>query len=396
MSRFLFVVPPLAAHVHPTGAVGQELAARGHDVAWVGHCERIRPMLPAGSQLIEVGYPADGSAEPVGSYGWGCSIEARRRGRRGPEAFRFLWEDFLIPLANSMVPGIEAAVSDFNPDVLAVDQHTVAGALVARQRELPWATLAIMSAELVEPLGPKLQDWVGQHLDGFARCWGLTEDQLLDLRFSDDLVLAFTTQALVGPLDRFPTHYRFVGPAVAARDGEFAFDWLDPERQHVLITLGTVSGDIGQSFLTKAITAVEGLGDRLQAVVVAPPSWIDLPAEHVLVREFVPYLKLLPHLDAVVCHAGHTTTCEALAHGVPLVVAPIRDDNPVVAGQVVGAGAGIRVKFGRVRPTELREAISAVIEDPSYRVAARAVQESFAAAGGAVAAADHLEKLARI
>ncbi|HEX8935250.1 MAG TPA: nucleotide disphospho-sugar-binding domain-containing protein, partial [Pseudonocardiaceae bacterium] len=100
-----------------------------------------------------------------------------------------------------------------------------------------------------------------------------------------------------------------------------------------------------------------------------------------------------PHLDAVVSHAGHNTVCEALAYGVPLVLAPIRDDQPVIARQVTDAGAGVRVRFGRVGTTELQEAITTVLDDPSYRGAARRVQASFAAAGGAATAADHLEKL---
>ncbi|MFC7450888.1 glycosyltransferase [Rhodococcus daqingensis] len=397
MSRFLFVVPPLAAHVHPTAAVGAELVARGHDVAWVGHLDYIRPMLPAGACLIEVGYPDSGSAEPVGSRQWGESMQGRRMGMRGPAAFVFLWEEFLIPLATSMVPGIGAAVDAFRPDVLAVDQHTLAGALVARARRLPWATLAIMSAELVDALGPSLQAWVTERVDGFVRLFdGLGSDpaEAGDLRFSEHLVLAFTTAALVGPLDRFPDHYRFVGPSNFPRGGDFPWERLDPARRHVLVTLGTVSRDVGRRFLATAIEAVEPLTDRIQLIVVAPPGSVDSAGPDVLVRDFVPYLELLPHLDVVVCHAGHTTTCEALSMGVPLVVAPIRDDNPVVAAQVEGAGAGIRVKFGRVRAAELREAMLTVLDDPSYRQAALRVQASFAGAGGAVAAAECLEGLA--
>ncbi|MEV4236177.1 MULTISPECIES: nucleotide disphospho-sugar-binding domain-containing protein [unclassified Nocardia] len=396
MSRFLFVVPPLAAHVHPTAAVGAELVARGHDVAWVGHLEHISPMLPPGARAIEVGYPDSGSPEPVGSRQWGESMQSRRRGMRGPAAFRFLWEEFLIPLATSMVPGVEAAVDDFCPDVVAVDQHTLAGALVAHARRLPWATLAIMSAELVDAPGPKLQAWVTERVNGFMRRFdglGVDTSEAGDLRFSEHLVLAFTTAALVGPLERFPGHYRFVGPSIYPRGGDFPWDRLDPARQHVFLTLGTVAGDVGQRFLSTAIEAVESVTDRIQLIVVAPPGAIDSSKADVLVRDFVPYLELLPHLDVVVCHAGHTTTCEALAFGVPLVVAPIRDDNPVVAGQVEAAGAGIRVKFGRVRAAELCEAILTVLDDPSYRRAALRVQASFAAAGGSVAAADCLEKL---
>ena len=96
---------------------------------------------------------------------------------------------------------------------------------------------------------------------------------------------------------------------------------------------------------------------------------------------------------AVVSHGGHNTTCEALAHGRPLVLAPIRDDQPIVADQVVRAGAGVRVKFGRVRPEQLAAAVDEVLDEPSYRAAAARVQQSFAAAGGAVSAADYLEKL---
>jgi UDP:flavonoid glycosyltransferase YjiC (YdhE family) len=107
----------------------------------------------------------------------------------------------------------------------------------------------------------------------------------------------------------------------------------------------------------------------------------------------VPQLELLPRLDAVVTHAGHNTVCESLAHGLPLVLAPVRDDQPVIAGQVVDAGAGIRVKFGRVRAPELRAAVLAVLDEPRYREAAARVGASLRGAGGAEAAADHLETL---
>ncbi len=107
----------------------------------------------------------------------------------------------------------------------------------------------------------------------------------------------------------------------------------------------------------------------------------------------MPQLDLLPHLDAVVSHAGHNTTCEALSFSLPMVVAPIRDDQPAVASQVVDCGAGIRVKFGRVSAAELRDAIVTVLDDPAYAAAAGRIRDSFAAAGGAEAAADRLEKL---
>ncbi|MFD0345555.1 glycosyltransferase [Kitasatospora aburaviensis] len=97
----------------------------------------------------------------------------------------------------------------------------------------------------------------------------------------------------------------------------------------------------------------------------------------------------------MVCHAGHNTVCESLWHGVPLVVAPIRDDQPVVAGQVAAAGAGVRVRFGRTDATRLGQALDEVVDNAAHRAAARRIGDSFRAAGGASAAAAHLEQLAR-
>lgn len=97
----------------------------------------------------------------------------------------------------------------------------------------------------------------------------------------------------------------------------------------------------------------------------------------------------------MICHGGHNTVCETLAHGVPLVVAPIRDDQPVVAEQVVNAGAGIRLRFGRATPEIIRDAVAAVLTEPEFRAGAAAVKASFDRAGAADAAAQHLLAVAR-
>jgi UDP:flavonoid glycosyltransferase YjiC (YdhE family) len=99
-------------------------------------------------------------------------------------------------------------------------------------------------------------------------------------------------------------------------------------------------------------------------------------------------------MSAVVCHAGHNTVCEALANGLPLVVAPIRDDQPVVAQQVVRAGAGLRVRYGKLTPSALKEAVMRVLDEPSFKNGALAIRDSFARAGGVDAAASSLQSFA--
>ena len=390
MTRVLFVVPPLVGHVNPTVAVGAALQDAGHEVAWTGHPDVVDPLLAPGSQLLAVSetVPPDIAAK-VASDGVGL---------RGPAALKFLWQDLLVPLADQMLPGVERAVADFRPDVVVTDQQALAGAAVAEKHGLPWATSATTSAELVDPLAmlPKVAEWVRELITAFLGRAGLPADiaATLDPRFSEHLVLAFSTPELVGRDRVFPDHWAFVGPSIGARPAEVDFPWnrLRDDVPLVLISLGTLNHAAGERFFRVAADAIAGL--QVQAVMVAPPQLIADPPPNLLVQARVPQLALLPRAAAVVSHCGHNTVCETLAHGLPIVAAPIRDDQPMIADQVVAAGAGVRVRFGRVRPELLADAIDTVLTDPRYAAAARAVAASFTAAGGPGEAARRLVALA--
>jgi UDP:flavonoid glycosyltransferase YjiC (YdhE family) len=429
MARFLFAVPPLSGHVNPTVAVGAALSEAGHEVAWVGPPVVVAPLLPADAVLLPAG-------EELGRDTV-ATVRDRATGMRGPAAFKFLWEEFLLPLARLTAPGIDRAVDEFAPDVLVADQQAIAGAIVARRRGITWATSATTPAELSGPFEalPKVGEWVRQLLVDIQLEMGVSPEQAGrgDLRFSDQLVLAFTTELLMGAASgAVPAPTAFVGPALGGRPptSDFPWEWLRGDAASILVSLGTVNVGAGDRFFTEILEALDGLtvpkssaaggtgvgveggagagveggagagsGDGgavrpVQAIVVAPPDRFSAVPSNVLVRESVPQLELLSHLDAVVCHGGNNTVCESLIHGLPLVLAPIRDDQPIVAEQVVEAGAGLRVRFGRVKAAELRAVLTAVLSEPRYREGAGRVQESFRDAGGAATAARKLEELA--
>ncbi|MGV9559667.1 glycosyltransferase [Streptomyces sp. NPDC003522] len=383
MSRYLFVVPPLTGHVNPAAGVAAALAGRGHRVAWA--CPDpalVRRLAGPGAEVFACAGAPDGSRPPE---------------LRGPEALRFLWEWYLLPLAEAMAPGVRAAVERFGPDVVVADQQAFAGALVAERLGVPWATSATTSAEFTDPLAglPKVRAWLEERLGRLRAAAGLPAGGA-DPRFSPRLVLAFSTPELAGPAEGV----RWVGPSITARPAAagFPWEWLDSGRGTVLVTLGTANTDVGGRFLRVCVEALRDRADRVQGVVVDPGGTLEAPPDgdkDVLVVPSVPQLALLERgVAAVVCHAGHNTVCEALWYGVPLVVAPIRDDQPVVAGQVADAGAGVRVRFGRTGARRLGEALDAVLDTTGHRAAAERIGAAFRAAGGASAAADRLEELA--
>jgi len=385
MARLLFVVPPLAGHVNPTVSVARALTARGHETAWAAHADAVRSLLPTGALLfpIEHGVPASVVAE---------SWERGHR-LRGLARLKFLWDGFLLPLARTMVPGVEAAVDRFRPDVLVVDQQALAAAIVARRRGLAWATLATTSADLTDPLAklPRVKEWIAARLAALMEEAGLEAVERPDL--SPRLVVVFSTEALTGPLSPPLSQAHFVGPSINDRPDvtPFPFERLQPGPR-LLVSLGTVNVDQGARFFA---TVLEALAHRpLQVILVAPDETLGAVPANFLVRPRIPQLAVLSHVHAVVCHGGHNTVCEALAHALPLVVAPIKDDQPVVAQQVVAAGAGLRLRFGRASPAELAAAVDRVLGEDGFRVAAARIRDSFTLAGGAARAAGLLEKLA--
>ena len=390
MGRFLVVVPPLEGHTNPTVALAAELTARGHDVAWTGHPEVVPGVLPPGAEFLAVAERAP--AEVVEA-----TAARNLAPARGALGFRAFWEEFVLPIARHMVPGVEAAVDAFRPDVVVVDQHALAGAAVALRRGLLWVTSATTSADLVDPLAgiPKVAAWLRSRMTEVLTAAGVDSAvaATVDPRFSPHLLVAFTSRELVGAPGDLPEHWALVGPALAGRHDPTPFPWerLGGTEPVVLVTLGTVNWRAGARFLA---VAAEALGDMpVQAVIVAPGDLVPDPPSGVVVVPRVPQLALLERTDLVVCHGGHNTVCECLAAGVPLVLAPVRDDQPFVADQVVRAGAGVRVKFGRITAPALRQAVSAVLADPGCRKAAARVGTSLVGAGGASAAADRLDVL---
>jgi MGT family glycosyltransferase len=389
VSRFLLVVPPLVGHISPLIGVAAELRRGGHETAWAGPPEVLGRLVGPAARVYPTNTPP---------------IATRPPGLRGFSALKYLWEDFLVPLAMSTVDGVTAAVRDFGADVVVADQQTLAGGLAAVRCGLPWVTSASTSAEFGAALEatPKIAQWRRDTLTDLLRRFtpSPVTGQVVDIYLSPHLVLVFSSRLLAGAGSsvpaRFPAQVRFVGTSLGARPAiDFPWSRLRADRPIVYVTFGTANSSAAGQFLTECVAASRLVGSPIQVVVADPGGHLCAPAgDDVIVRPQVPQLDLLARASVVICHAGHNTVCEALSHGVPLVTAPIRDDQPVIAQQVTDVGAGVRVRFGRATATQLATAIETVLHDPGYAQRAQLVRESLLAAGGAARAARLLAAVA--
>jgi UDP:flavonoid glycosyltransferase YjiC (YdhE family) len=113
----------------------------------------------------------------------------------------------------------------------------------------------------------------------------------------------------------------------------------------------------------------------------------------VTVRGHVPHGTVLPHMSAVVTHAGMSSVATALAAGVPMVCVPQGRDQPLNAARVEELGAGLNVAPDA--PAEaLAVAVRAVLADGACRSAAQRLAASAASVGNGELATDLVDAVA--
>ena len=82
---------------------------------------------------------------------------------------------------------------------------------------------------------------------------------------------------------------------------------------------------------------------------------------NVRLERFVPHDLLLPHVDVMVTNGGYGGVQQALANGVPLVVAGDSEDKPEVAARVQWSGTGVNLHTGRPSPAMVARAVRRVL-----------------------------------
>lgn len=378
MSRILFVVPPLTGHINPALSVAAELEKLGHDVRWAVHEAIVSHLFPDETKIIPL--PID--------PGFMQDFVSHSRQVRGLASVRFFYEDLCLPLTRLSLAPLEKIVRDFQPDMIVCDHQMLAGALVARKMQIPWLTLATTSASVLKVSSVNvMDDWISARMLELQKAYEMPE--IVERPdFSPYGIIVFSSQELVGSEHEcFPAIYHFVGPAFSSRSQNDEFPWnlLDPSLPKILVSLGTVSRDRGLRFYEVLMEALAEM--PLQVIMAGPDILKEKAPKNFIIQPRIPQVALLPHMAAVICHSGHNTVCESLYFGLPLIVAPIRDDQPVVAQQVVNAGAGLFMRYGKVSVAAARETVQRLFDEPQFRIRAQALAESFKRLGGAKQAA---------
>jgi UDP:flavonoid glycosyltransferase YjiC (YdhE family) len=187
----------------------------------------------------------------------------------------------------------------------------------------------------------------------------------------------------------FPTERSFrssAPPPPSERDGATT----------VYFTLGTVFNLECGDLFARVLDGLRELPFEVVATVgphVDPAEFGPLPDRFHL-AEYVPQSDVLPRADVVVSHGGSGSVLGALAHGLPQVLIPMGADQPLNGKRCEELGLARVLDPIAATPEAVRDAVSTVLTDGSYRTAAERMRDELAALPGADHAVTLLERLA--
>jgi UDP:flavonoid glycosyltransferase YjiC (YdhE family) len=296
--------------------------------------------------------------------------------------------------ARSIMPGMLAALDEWQPDVILREIGELGSAVAAELRGLPHVQMLIGLDKFVDFTLPL----AARALVAYRESLGLPGDPDGENLHRASSFSLLPPSLEVPRAEAGPEVHRF--RVSAAGSAPLRDWWANDDAPLVYATFGTVAA--GVPFAAAAFrTVVEALAELPVRVLVTvgdsgdPSTWTALPP-NVHVERWVPQQDVLVHAAAMVCHGGTGTMLGGLAAGVPMVVVPQFADQPDNAERVAAVGAGIGVGGGEAAPAtaeEVRAAVTRVLTEPSYRKAADAMAEEIAALAPVDEAVGFLAKL---
>ncbi|MEO8694279.1 MAG: glycosyltransferase [Acidimicrobiales bacterium] len=367
--RVLFTSTPGWGHIHPMVPLGRAFLDRGDSVLWATGADSCGRLEQEGFETSVAGRSErDAMAELDRQF---PEIKTMPPAERPPYMFPRL---FGTVRAASMLDDLLPAAKAWGPALVVCDTAEFAGPIAAAALGAPSVTHSFgallpesrvaAASEHVAPL------WVAQGLE--PRPYN---------GFYDHLYLDIYPPSLQPP-DRphVPATQHLRPDTFATGEHEPLPDWVTTNESTplVYVTFGTVFRN--DSVLTAIVEALRELGVRV-VVTVGPhgdPESLGPQPSNVHVARYIPQSQLLPHCSAVVSHAGSGTFLAALSAEIPQLCIPQAADQFLNAGACAPSGIGLALQPGTVTVASVRDAVSRLLSEPSFRAAATRVSAEIA------------------
>lgn len=418
MTHFGILCPAAIGHLNPMASLGRELIRRGHQVTLFGVPDVQAKVAQSGLTFFEIG----AQEFPPGDLD---QIYTQLGEMDGLAGFKFTLAYFQKE-AEMLFRRAPTAIQSAGVDLLLVDQVTTAGGTVADFLNLPFITLCNALPINREPGVPpyfthklyqdtpwaKLRNQLGNNLLQYLtrpiwktvvkqrQTWNLPPHRNREDAYSTLAQIAQLPEGLDFPRQYLAPCFHYTGPLIDPSGTEpvqfnqspFPFDQLS-DKPLIYASLGTLQNRNWAVFEMIA-AACQDLDAQLVISLGNPKqdvSQVKLPGSPLVVA-YAPNQQIIQRSGLVITHAGLNTVLGTLSNGVPMVAIPITNEQPGIAARVAYTGAGQVIPLAKLTVEGLRRAVTEVLDNPTYREKARAMQHSIQQSGGVVKAANIIEQ----
>jgi MGT family glycosyltransferase len=350
-----------------------------------------------------------------------------RTAKEGVGKLKYDIKHFFVDNAAGQLRDVQEIMRDFRADIILGDPGFIGGFFYYELTGVPMAVLNVLPMGLnsrdvapnglalapdASPLGRlrnRALNWTIEHVlfRDLQQYWDAARARvglrpigwIMDAAALAPLYMQPTVPSFEYPRSDLPANVHFIGmmPGAGLLDWQPPAWWseLNGARPVVHVTQGTVAN----SSPTLIAPALEGLADEEVFVVVTtggrPVNELGLGhlPDNVRITTYLSYPELLPKTAAMITNGGYGGVQMALAHGVPLAVAGTTEDKPEVAARVAWSGTGINLKTAAPTPSQVRDAVRALLDDRRYRERAQALQAELARYDAVACGVDLIERL---
>lgn len=231
--------------------------------------------------------------------------------------------------------------------------------------------IGLLGLERVAPHFEKARPWVFDHfaapVNTLRRRHGLSPiGSLMEVLTHGDHTLYPDVPALT-PTRDLPGHHHFLGPVLWAPGGSLPEAVAAPDpRPLIYVTMGSTGG---LRVLREVLRALGSMPVRVLLATAGrfPPG--SLP-DNVLAVPFAPGDLAARAADLVICNGGSSTGYQALHEGTPVLGLPANFDQYLAMSAIERAGAGVLLRSGTARASEIEAAVEALLRSDLHRAAA--------------------------
>lgn len=389
MSKIAFFCIPAHGHTNPTLGVVKELVNRGNEVWYYSYDTMKEKIESTGAKYI--------SCDP---YDIQMQLKPEDTDRVGKDiAFS---TEILVRTTLALDEAILNDMKEWNPDCIVADSVATWGKLTAMKLNIPFicstTTFAfnkysarIMKQDIRQLFQMLFSMGKSKKFIRMLQEKGYPVKNIISIvqNDNDTNTIVYTSPEFQPFSETFSDKYLFVGPSVSKSNQKNK----KPGQINIYISLGTVNNQ-DLSFFKNCIEAFK---DTDYHVIMSVGNIVNIDQlgiipENINVEKSVNQIKVLKQSDVFITHCGMNSVNEALYYQVPLVLFPQTNEQGGVAYRVHELGAGNYLKENSSE--SIREAVKEILANPSYRQNASKIAESFYRCGGAIAAADFIEKTA--